>query len=105
MDNQKDGRFRYRDIHRYLSSGIYPDGYGKPDKQALRKRAKFFRAKDAELFHVGGHREHDEPAPERLVVEHPIQRRTIIPSIRDSCHLGVNRTNDRFYWHPYRPMD
>ena len=52
MEFQKDGRFSYSKIHRYLSLGIYPDNYSKPDEPALRKRAKFFRAKDTALYYV-----------------------------------------------------
>lgn len=39
---------------------------------------------------------------ERLVVEDPKQRGRIISSVHDSCHLGLNRTNDmlacKYYW-------
>lgn len=65
MNNEKDGRFKYGDIHRYLSSGTHPDEHSKPGKQALRKRAKFFRVNAAELYYVGGQTERDEPAYEQ----------------------------------------
>ena len=45
IELQKDIGFSYSEIYRYLSLGVYPDDYSKPDKQALRKRAKFFRAR------------------------------------------------------------
>lgn len=67
MEFQKDGRFSFSEIHRYLSAGIYPDDFSKPDKQALRKRAKFFRAKNTALYYVGGHKGDSEPSTERLV--------------------------------------
>ena len=39
---------------------------------------------------------------ERLMVEDPKQRGRIISSVHDSCHLGLNRTNDmlacKYYW-------
>ena len=39
---------------------------------------------------------------ERLVVEDHQQRTRIISSIHDTCHLGLNRTNDmvaqKYYW-------
>ena len=47
----EQGRFTFNDIHRYLRDGCYPDGYTKPDKLALRKRAKFFCARGADLFY------------------------------------------------------
>ena len=54
-DNQAEqGRFTFNDIHRYLHDGRYPDGYTKSEKLALRKRAKFFCARGADLFYVGG---------------------------------------------------
>ena len=54
-DNQaKQGRFRFNDIHHYLHDSRYPDGYTKSEKLALRKRAKFFCARGADLFYVGG---------------------------------------------------
>ena len=47
-DNQAEqGRFTFNDIHRYLHDGRYPDGY---TKLALRKRAKFFCTRGADLF-------------------------------------------------------
>ena len=91
MEFQKDGRFSFSEIHRYLSAGIYPDDFSKPDKQALRKRAKFFRAKNTALYYVGGHKGDSEPSTERLVVEDHEQRKRIIASVHDSCHLGVQR--------------
>ena len=45
----EQGRFTFNDIHRYLR-----DGYTKPDKLALRKRAKFFCTRGADLIYVGG---------------------------------------------------
>ena len=54
-DNQAEqGQFTFNDIHRYLHDGRYPDGYTKSEKLALRKRAKFFCARGADLFYVGG---------------------------------------------------
>ena len=48
------GRFTYGEILAYLTEGRYPDSYLKADKQALRKRAKFFLVKDAHLYYIGG---------------------------------------------------
>ena len=31
--------------------GVYPDSFSKADKGSLRKRAKFFTVKDAELYY------------------------------------------------------
>ena len=50
----EQGRFTFNDIHRYLREGCYPDGYTKADKLALRKRAKFFCTRGADLIYVGG---------------------------------------------------
>ena len=49
-----DGRFGFSDIHNYLRCGTYPHSFNKPDKQALRKRSKFFLQKGDRLFYCGG---------------------------------------------------
>ena len=50
-----EGRFSYTEIYNYLSGKGYPPHLTrKEDKQALRKRSKFFIAKDAGLYYVGG---------------------------------------------------
>ncbi len=39
----------------YYNVGTYPEGFQKEDKQALRKRAKFFRVKESNnLYYIGG---------------------------------------------------
>ena len=48
------GRFSYQEIFTYLKEGEYPEDFEKKDKQALRKRVKFFAVKDAHLYYVGG---------------------------------------------------
>ncbi len=48
------GRFTSNVIHDHLRNGCYPDGFLKSDKQAFRKRAKFFVANGADLYYVGG---------------------------------------------------
>ena len=53
-ETSEQGRFTCNVIHRYLRDGLYPEGYIKTDKQALRKRAKFFKTKGADLYYVGG---------------------------------------------------
>ena len=57
---QTDGRFAYTDLFAYAKEGKYPKGFSKEDKRALRKRAQFFRAKEAALYYVGG-----KPCPGR----------------------------------------
>lgn len=64
MDFQKDRHFSYSETHHYLSSGIYPDDCSKPDKQALRKRAKFFQVKDTALYYIRGHKGDSELSSE-----------------------------------------
>ena len=105
-DNQAEqGRFTFNDIHRYLHDGRYPDGYTKSEKLALRKRAKFFCARGADLFYVGGASskslnchllswvfsltktvlitERDAHVSERLAVEDFHQRKRIIANVHD----------------------
>ena len=52
-DGYKDAQFTFKEIHKYLVQGVYPSSFSKSDKQALRKRAKFFAVKGAELYHSG----------------------------------------------------
>ena len=44
----------------------------------------------------------DFQSEERVVIEDTKQRTRIISSIHDSCHMGLNRTNDmlasKYYW-------
>ena len=47
-------RFTFSQIHQYLQYGTYPSDFHKSDKQALRKRSKFFKSSDGNLYYVGG---------------------------------------------------
>ena len=38
--DRQDGRFSFGEIH--VVRGVYPEGFTKENKQALRKRSKFF---------------------------------------------------------------
>ena len=40
--DRQDGRFSFGEIHEYVVRGVYPEGFTKDNKQALRKRSKFF---------------------------------------------------------------
>ena len=46
----------FREIFNYLimNNSEYKVGYTKADNQALEKRSKFFVAKEASLYYVGG---------------------------------------------------
>ena len=59
-EEKKDGRFSFEEIHQYLLQGVYPSTFSKSDKQALRKRAKFFAVKGADLYYTrrGENRNH-----------------------------------------------
>ena len=50
---EQEGRFSYSEINDYLLSQKYPAGFTKADKLALRKRAKFFKIKDGQLYYTG----------------------------------------------------
>ncbi len=47
-----EGRFRYSELHNYLQSKAFPEGFAKTDKNALRKMSKFFVAQGPDLFYV-----------------------------------------------------
>ena len=47
-------RFTFSQIHKYLQFGTYPSDFQKSDKQALRKRSKFFKSSGGSLYYVGG---------------------------------------------------
>ena len=56
-EEQQDGRFSFAEIYTYyIKDGRYPSSFFKVDKQALRKRAKFFMVKGTQLYYVGGGR-------------------------------------------------
>ena len=46
-------RFAFSQIHQYLQFGTYPSDSQKSDKQALRKRSKFFKSSDGNLYYIG----------------------------------------------------
>ena len=54
VENHKnEARFTFSQIHQYLQYGTYPSDFQKSDKQALRKRSKFFKNADGKLYYVG----------------------------------------------------
>ena len=54
--DKSEGRFSYTEVYDYVSKKVYPVHLTKEEeKQALRKRSKFFMAKDnGRLFYIGG---------------------------------------------------
>ena len=48
-----DGKFTFSTIHRYIAHSTYPEGLSKADKNALRRRAKFFRVIENDIYYVG----------------------------------------------------
>ena len=49
----RNGRFSYQEIFPYLREGKNLEYFERKNKQALRKRVKFFAVKDAHLYYVG----------------------------------------------------
>ena len=60
-EEQSFGKFSCSAIFNYLKNGSYPEGYSKSEKGSLRKRAKFFFVKEAELFYRSRSTSTDEP--------------------------------------------
>ena len=54
LEEHQDGRFSFAIIYTYIKDRRYPNDFSKSDKHALRKRAKFFKFKDTQLYYVGG---------------------------------------------------
>ena len=48
------GRFTFGQVFDYINDGCYPEGLDKKEKLSLRKGAKYFVIRDAQLFYVGG---------------------------------------------------
>lgn len=46
-----EGRFTYSQLYDYIDGA---EGFEKEDKLALRKRAKFFSVRKANLYYLGG---------------------------------------------------
>ena len=112
-NHKNEARFIFNQIHQYLQYGTYPSDLQKSDKQALRKRSKFFKSADGNLYYVGGGKlalcllphyffsvlsyfilQRDLSlaflVQERLVVEDPDRRNRILSSIHDASHMGLN---------------
>ena len=53
-DKSGAGRFTFSQIHKYLDNGTYPNSFDKSNKQALRKRSKYFKIVDGTLYYIGG---------------------------------------------------
>ena len=51
QNHKNEMRFTFSQIHQYLT---YPSDFQRSDKQALRKRSKFFKSSDGNLYYVGG---------------------------------------------------
>ena len=51
---ERFGRFTYDQLFNYIREGAYPKGWTKEDKQAMRKRARYFEVKGSNLYYVGG---------------------------------------------------
>ena len=49
-----DGKFSFGEVFDYIQHGRYPEGVSKSDKNTLRRRAKFFRVNDKDLYYSGG---------------------------------------------------
>ena len=49
-----EGRFSFSTIYEYLRSHKYPRGASKLEKISLRRRAKYFRVHDEDLYYLGG---------------------------------------------------
>ena len=54
MADASEGRFSFGEIYNYTNNGTYPDGFERRDKVALRKRSKFFKVEEENLFYIGG---------------------------------------------------
>ena len=48
-----DGKFSFGEVFDYIQHGRYPEGVSKSDKNTLRRRAKFFRVNDKDLYYIG----------------------------------------------------
>ena len=49
-----DGKFAFGEIFDYIRHRRYPEGFLKVQKNALRRRAKFFRVNEEDLYYIGG---------------------------------------------------
>ena len=48
------GRFSFSEIQAYLSNGIYPQGLAKSGMSVMRRRAKYFRIHQNDLYYIRG---------------------------------------------------
>ena len=54
-----DGRFSFGAIFSYLRYQQYPEGSTKLQKNSLRRRSKYFRLENQDLYYMGGGRLYD----------------------------------------------
>ena len=52
-NHKNEARSTFSLIHQYLQHGTYPSDFQKSDKQAFRKRSKFIKSADGNLYYVG----------------------------------------------------
>jgi len=119
-EKNTDGRFSFDAVYNYLRYQQYPEGASKLEKNSLRRRSKYFKLEDEDLYYIGGGiawrwLQYDLQAlisphllgkastsTPRLVVQQVDKRKRIIASIHNASHLGLNRTNDmvaqKYYW-------
>ncbi|XP_040060716.2 uncharacterized protein LOC120835655 isoform X1 [Gasterosteus aculeatus] len=85
---------KWEEVHKYLSEGLYPSGYGKSQKLNLRRYSEKFTLKNGELF-IG----------ERRAIKLKADAKKIFVEFHDSPmggHSGIIKTrhaiSSRFYW-------
>ena len=49
-----EGRFSFSDVYNYLRYQQYPEGASKLEKNSLRRRSKYFRLQNEDLYYIGG---------------------------------------------------
>ena len=51
---KREGKFSVSEIYDYLAKRSYPEGLSKSEKSVMRRRAKFFRLHEKDLYYIGG---------------------------------------------------
>lgn len=67
------GRFSYNTIYSYIKDGTYPEGFSKSDKGSLRKRAKYFFIKEADLYYTSKTTSTGNVMPRAVIYEQKVR--------------------------------
>ena len=87
-----ESKFKYSEVHTYITSGEYPPDSDSNYKRSLRRKAGNFRVEEGRLYYIGNQERRPGVKPPtgvlRMVVETEEEQKRIIKLIHEEAHLG-----------------